>query len=652
MNTVSSTKKRLFYKAAILLFALFALLFPFLFAPTTAPISASAASGDVIKMHEYRVEMDIQTDRKVRVQEWMDVEFYSTRSMFYRALPIESTRYFAITAKCLGNSQTGEQNSAFDFEVADNPDIDGFIDFNCRGGTSRGKRWTYYFSYTMENGWNAASGDNGMILDVIGFGATVDIHNVKGTLRFPYAVDENSINTYVGYGNNQTQNDLQTALSADKKTFTFTTDKLSVNYNPDYDIYVADGVSVDFCFAEDYFDSYFVTRSFNGETWIIVLGGVVAVAAGALIALLLGKKREIVTVVNLKAPDDMDPLKMGKLLDGVVDNEDITSMIYYFAHKGYMQIDLSSPDEPIFIKKVDELPENAPYYQKTLFDGLFERGDRVTPNDLQNHFYKAVERALLQVPKQKMYDTRSVLVSLSGSVIAVLFTTLICLILAGMRIGNGYAFGLGITFFIPLAIIFVLRLVRENYRYKWKKWLLNLFVGIELIVAVIFTLLFVFLIGNHVATEFEKLAISAIAFGAAFATKGLFSRTEQYCQTLGHILGFKEFIVVTEEDKIKFMLQENPELYFKILPYAQVLGVTNEWESKFANITMQPPTWCTGDWTVFDYMLVNRCMRTAMITSMRSPDNSGGRGIGGTGGGGSFGGFGGGGFGGGGFGTR
>jgi hypothetical protein len=81
----------------------------------------------------------------------------------------------------------------------------------------------------MENGWNAASGDNGMILDVIGFGATVDIHNVKGTLRFPYAVDENSINTYVGYGNDQTQNDLQTALSADKKTFTFTTDKLSVN---------------------------------------------------------------------------------------------------------------------------------------------------------------------------------------------------------------------------------------------------------------------------------------------------------------------------------------------------------------------------------------------------------------------------------------
>ncbi len=652
MNTVSSTKKRLFYKAAILLFALFALLFSLLFAPTAAPISASAASGDVIKMHEYRVEMDIHADRTVRVQEWMDVEFYSTRSMFYRALPVENARYFAITAKCLGNSQTGEQNAAFDFEVADNPDIDGFIDFNCRGGTSCGKRWTYYFSYTMENGWNAASRDNGMILDVIGFGATVDIHNVKGTLRFPYAVDESSIKTYVGYGNEQTQNGLQTTLSADKKTFSFTTDKLSVNYNPDYDIYVADGVSVDFCFAQDRFDSYFVTRSFNGETWIIVLGGVLAIAAGVLIAVLLGKKREIVPIVNLKAPDDMDPLKMGKLLDGVVDNEDITSMIYYFAHKGYMQVDLTNPDEPVFIKRVEELPENAPYYQKTLFDGLFTKGDRVTPTDLQNHFYTSVERALMQVPKQKMYDTRSIFVSLSGSLIALAFTTIVCLILAGVRLGNGYAFGLGITFFIPLAIIFVLRLVRENYRYKWKKWLINLFVGIELAVAVIFTLLFAFLIGNHVLTEFEKLAISAFAFGTAFTTKGLFTRTEKYCQTLGHILGFKQFIVVTEEDKIKFMLQENPELYFKVLPYAQVLGVTDEWESKFANITMQPPTWCTGYYSTFDYLYLSRCMRSAMVVSMRAPDTSGGRGIGGTGGGGSFGGFGGGGFGGGGFGTR
>ena len=60
---------------------------------------------------------------------------------------------------------------------------------------------------------------------------------------------------------------------------------------------------------------------------------------------------------------------------------------------------------------------------------------------------------------------------------------------------------------------------------------------------------------------------------------------------LGEILGFKEFITVTEEDKIKFMLEDNPELFYDILPYAQVLGVTKEWEDKFKNILLQPPSW-------------------------------------------------------------
>ena len=101
------------------------------------------------------------------------------------------------------------------------------------------------------------------------------------------------------------------------------------------------------------------------------------------------------------------------------------------------------------------------------------------------------------------------------------------------------------------------------------------------------------------------------------------------------------------------MLEENPQLYYKILPYAQVLGVTNEWEKKFENILIEPPTWCHGtNSTVFDYMIFNRTMSHALMTAMQRPDSKGGGGISGAGGGGSFGGFGGGGFGGGGFGSR
>jgi len=107
----------------------------------------------------------------------------------------------------------------------------------------------------------------------------------------------------------------------------------------------------------------------------------------------------------------------------------------------------------------------------------------------------------------------------------------------------------------------------------------------------------------------------------------------------------------TEEDKIKFMLEENPELYYHILPYAQVLGVSDEWEKKFAKLLMQPPTWCVSTrMTVFDYMILNRCMRRATLSMLMRPQKK--PTVGRSGGGGSFGGFGGGGRGGGGGGMR
>ena len=160
-------------------------------------------------------------------------------------------------------------------------------------------------------------------------------------------------------------------------------------------------------------------------------------------------------------------------------------------------------------------------------------------------------------------------------------------------------------------------------------------------------------------TGYEKAFLSIGVFLTAFITSNKLSRTEEYRKDLGDILGFKDFIVATEEDKIKVMLQKDPELYYDVLPYAQVLGVTDEWESKFKNLLVQPPSWyySTGDLTFFDCYLISRCLNRSMMLSMarmatEAASKGAGSFVGRSGGGGSFGGFGGGGFGGGGGGAR
>ena len=101
------------------------------------------------------------------------------------------------------------------------------------------------------------------------------------------------------------------------------------------------------------------------------------------------------------------------------------------------------------------------------------------------------------------------------------------------------------------------------------------------------------------------------------------------------------------------MLAETPDLYYHILPYAQVLGVSDIWTDKFRTLTLEPPRWVHNT-TAFDILLFHSlywntsrmlARNLASRPASRSGGGFGGHSGGGFGGGGGFsgGGFGGGG---------
>ncbi|MBQ8229219.1 MAG: DUF2207 domain-containing protein [Clostridia bacterium] len=658
--------KTFFKKARYLLLAAVAFavcLFPF-FGKAEKSVSASAASAPVIEIQRFNADITVNKDRTIEVKEQITVKFLqSGLTMFYHSLPIEGDRYYDITAGCEGNSE-------FSYYVATNPDVDGFLDINCVGGVEKGRVWTYDIGYTMEIG--ADDVKNGMRLDVVGFGSAVALHNVAVRMHFPDALQSETV--FVGkYGIDEPSaaNKVQKTLSADKKTLTLQAEVLELVYNDTYHERMAEGITVEFTLGKGVLDEYTKTRIFTKDMWKIVLGGVAVVALAVGLVLLTRKKRELITVVNIKAPDDMDPLQMGKLLDGTADTEDVTAMIYYFADKGYLNIDLSDEDDPKLISLADELPEGAPAHQKTLFKGLFagakweetgktfeeekpQRRLTIRVSQLVNRFFEYSKTAKRQVPTVKpMYEKKSVFGYVCGLVLAVLYGLLTPYFLS-FNVGGGYRYALGMIFLLPVAAIGVLGYLRENYRYKWKrKKKLAIFL-VEILIATLFSVLFIAFFASYIMTGWEKAVVCAGTFLPVFIACGALSRTEKYLDALGEILGFKDFIVVTEEEKIKFMLEENPQLYYKVLPYAQVLGVTDEWQEKFAKITLEPPTWYVGvDFTLFDYLILSRCINRAFVSALMSAVGKGaGSVVGRSGGGGGFGGFGGGGHGGGGFGAR
>lgn len=627
--------------------------FTALFPIESVNVSASVSENSQLKCHGYQVDMTVNTDRTVSVHERIEMEFLTAYNaygepltMFYKSFPKDCI-YTNVVASCEGNEE-------FYFYVDDNPDYGEFVDVCCVGGVSKGARWTYDFSYTMELAGNDV--ENGMRLDVVGTGSPFSLNDVTVTMRFPEK-PQSCIRYTGGYGDASKEE--LTGWSADGKTLVVHEDKLNLVYNDEFGEYMAEGITLEFAFADGVIDGYVSTKAVTPRTWLVLLLGAVALGVSVLLRFVGKNHGEIVSVVNIKAPDGMDPMQMGFLIDGTINDEDVTSIIYYFASKGYLTVDFSDEKDPVLVrvKTADGgyvcLPKDAPVYQKTLFDGLFKDGrERTSVSQLTNVYYESVDSAKLQLAMKKVprYDKKSVACFLVSSLVSAFVCVLAPLLMSTFFVGGGYGSPSGFSVAIFIGIATLLLWAFKDLEFKKKSR-----TAVAVVLAVgyaLAVLVFLAFFANHLLTGGEKLYLLAFSILAQIIGYGALSRTESYNKTLGDILGFKDFIVVTEEDKIKYMLEENPELYFDVLPYAQVLGVTNEWEGKFAKILLEPPHWATGySLSTFDYLIITNSMCRVSRGMTSRPQSQSGTSVGRSGGGG-FGGFSGGGRGGGGFGAR
>ena len=608
-------------------------------------VTAEASSSASISVEKYTVEMDIAQNRRISVREEITVRFLkSGLTMFYRSLPIDQgDKYLDFSAECEGND-------AFSWYVADNPDMDGFIDVNCVGNAGQGKVWRYKISYTMISTSDEVK--DGMLLDVVGEGWPVQLNDVDVTVKFPGKIASYEVYSG-GFGSSGNQY-VEVTPDAANNALLLHADNLPLEYNDTYNETMAAAVTLRFAAEAGVLRGYTASRIFTARMGVFLLVGVIGLGLSVLMFFLFRKKREIIPVVGLKAPQDMDPLRMGKLIDGTVNDEDITSMIYWFASKGYLFINFEDEKNPVLVRRVVNLPEGTPAHQKVLFDGLFKGQDSVAVSSLANKFYASADKAktLLAAKEIPYYEKKSEIGFILCCVLSAL--TFFCVpFFASLTVGGGYKYFGGFFMAVPVVIVGFFLRARINLRYKSKGSVTGWLIAI-LVVEALATLFYIFFQGKHIIDTYEKLLVAIFAWSYMFIGAAAVSRTEEYTLVLGEILGFKEFITVTEEDKIKFMLEDNPELFYDILPYAQVLGVTKEWEDKFKNILLQPPSWYVGSrMTIFDYMLINACLRRATASMMTRPQSSGGGSfVGRSGGGGSFGGFSGGGHGGGGGGAR
>ena len=145
-------------------------------------------------------------------------------------------------------------------------------------------------------------------------------------------------------------------------------------------------------------------------------------------------------------------------------------------------------------------------------------------------------------------------------------------------------------------------------------------------------------------TTFGLLGLAFVVAGLALSTCAhlMPRRTPKGTGTTRRVLGFRRFIVESEQDRAKFAEQAN--LFSEYLPYAIVFGVVDKWARTFEGLAAEPDTSWYRSNQPFNALAFGHAVNGFAVSSVgtlqSTPAGSGGSGFsgGGVGGGGGGGG--------------
>lgn len=366
-----------------------------------------------------------------------------------------------------------------------------------------------------------------------------------------------------------------------------------------------------------------------------------------------GKDYPVVQTIEIDAPEGYSSAMVGYAFDGEANNKDILSLIVQWAAQGLIAIkELEKND--MELTKLKEIPLDVPSFEAQLFNGLFETGDVVRTDDLKESFYVKINSAkygLTHLFKKKNYR----LFYSHSTTIKVLLTLLAPLLLAAFVAATLYTNSnyspiivpaFLITFGVSLvySIFVVIGFSNFSIRSMGIKALL-------VIIGIIVSMILIAVLGG-VLVMFGSFDIWLLVALVSFIiililAINMTKRTRYGTDIYGKILGLRTFIKEAELDELEMLVHDDPQFFYRILPFAYVLDLSDTWSKKFESLAVPAPEWYSGSTDFSTVIFMNQMNRMMYVTSsaMTSvPAPKGGSG------GGSFGGGGGGGFSGGGFG--
>ncbi len=606
-------------RTAVLLTFLFCIMIP----------SPLLKAMEAFVIDEYRVNVTVGENNVYLITEDLDVTYSQPRHGLFRDIP---TRY---TQPATGKTRNILINN---IEVAGHPfQVEkSRSNVNIRIGSAEkfvNGRQHYQISYTLNMGNDNIPDYDELYLNLIGLQWDTLIRQARFEIVFPKAFDTTRYNLTGGRQG-----------STDNTLFTHSVDGNIIRAATTRVLQPYEGVTLRVELPEGYFvGAREIRDNFYRNMYIFLF---FSLALAIFLWFRYGRDSLVVIPVEFTPPEGMTPAETGYIIDGYTDIKDITSLLIYWADKGFMAIEEVDKKNFRFIK-LKPLPPEAKSFEKTFFDDLFKNRDQVETSELKFTFAESLKFAQKDVtdffredPEKRIFTRESrwarTFISLLIFLTAGILTWKVALEFGGDSAPRFILAGIAgvVVVLITGAIQFTLD--KWNVIGPVKRLFLLILSAIPLLIVTIIILAFAGGIPQLLLLSlFSFLAIAVLTVFSFIARK----RTERGIDLLGKILGLKDFIKRAELDRLKMLVEENPQYFYNVLPYAYSLGLSEKWAKNFTEIVTPPPDWYRGNTSysggftpVLFASSLNNAMRTTQANMAAVKGSSGGGGMSGGGG--------------------
>ena len=559
-------------------------------------------TGYTIK--KLKIDAKVTETNDIQITEEMDVFFNYDKHGIYRVIPEKNT----IIADGDKKQIDARVSNVTVNEKFTSTSQDGYkiLKIGDKDKTIVGdKKYIIKYTYSIEK-YNTKEGIDEFYFNIVGDKINTTIGSVEYKIEFPKKYNKENIYLYTGRDEYKING--EETLNKEKGIGTDILSDTVIAGRIDKLILPFRAVTLRIKLGKD----YFILR--NNYTDILAkIGTALAVMTFIYTLIILykyGRDKKLSDIITFKLPKELDVsntyyLKYKTTTDY---RKIVPALIIEFANEGYIEIGdgADRQEKGIFAKKPKDRFDivkikdyNGNQYRKKIFDALFSKGDVITEKNIKKvgqNIVTAVTEGV-EIMQNSKFDKEVYDQSGLKHVWKILGMTIIPLIILFLG-AVSFVGSIGITFKIisTIAILvsifmFVMCLKKASRTTTIVGVIIQLIIIIIMLVYAGVEAKFISGLGSGIYYIVSAILLSLQVLISFWMEK----KTQKGMMYEAQVNGFVKYIKTAREEELKEMVIEHPTMFFDILPYTYIFGISKLWINKFSNIEIEKPEWYTGN---------------------------------------------------------